>query len=124
MDDFAQFYQQGGFFMHPILLLGMLSAVTGLLALVVRRRATRILAFVAGLLCLAVGVAAYAFAMIEVMNAIATVARDQYEMAREAGMRSAMIPLKFAVVCASPALLGGLLGLILARPRGASKVTR
>jgi hypothetical protein len=124
MDDFAQFYQEGGFFMHPILLLGMLSAVTGLLALVVRRRATRILAFVVGLSCLAVGIAAYAFAMIEVMNAIATVARDQYEMAREAGTRTAMIPLKFAAVCASPALLGGSLGLILARPRGASEVTR
>jgi phosphoglycerol transferase MdoB-like AlkP superfamily enzyme len=118
MDDFAQFYQEGGFFMHPILLLGMLSMTTGLLALVVRRRATGILALIVGLLCLAVGVGAYALGVVEVMQATATVARDQYEMARDAGMHSAMIPMKFAAVCAAPGLLGGLLGLTFARRAG------
>jgi hypothetical protein len=105
--DFAQFFQSGGFFMTPILLVGVLSAVTGLVAVLVRLRPAAIAAFVCGGLCLGIGVVVYGFGMIEVMNAVATVVPEQYDEAYAAGAKYAKIPLQFAGVLATPGLLGG-----------------
>lgn len=113
--DFAQFYQEGGVFMHPIFLLGLVSCAAGPLALLIRARAMSITAIVVGLLCLAIGLAGYLLGMVEVHSALQTVARDQYEMARERGTEIAMVPLYFGAAASAPGVLGGLLGLVLAR---------
>lgn len=116
--DYAQFYQEGGPIMHLILLCGMLSAVTGLLALLLRIRPTSILALIVGAACIGLGVWGYLAAMKDLAEVMPLVAPDQLEQLRARGSELAMIPLKFAAVCAAPALLGGLLALVFRkRPR-------
>jgi hypothetical protein len=113
--DFAQFYQRGGVVMHPILVVGILSALTGLMAFRARRRPIGVVAVGCGLLCIGFGYGAYALGMVEVEAALRTVAPDQLALAREAGVGAALIPLKFGAACGLPGLLGGLFALVPSR---------
>lgn len=116
--DFAQMIQEGGAVMLVILLAGLLSGVTGLLALAVRRRWAGILALVCGLQALGVGGLGFGLAMAEGELALRTIAADQYAMAQAKIDELARIPLYFGAACAVPGVLGGLIGLVLSRGRG------
>jgi hypothetical protein len=115
--DVAQMFQEGGTIMLVILLVGLLSAVTGLLALAVRRRWAGILALVCGLLALGVGGLGFGLAMAEGALALQTVAADQYALAQAKIGELARIPLYFGAAWAVPGVLGGLIGLALSRGR-------
>jgi hypothetical protein len=81
-------------------------------------RVTSILALVIEVLVLGLGLWGYRNGMEDVALVLTVVGPDQLEQARARGTEIAMIPLKFAAVCAAPALLGGLLGLVFRkRPR-------
>lgn len=103
--------------MRPIFMLGLFSATTGLLAILLRTRITTVFAFVVGAACLGLGLWGYQLCIADLEMALSSVVLEQLEMARAHGVGVAIIPLQFGAACAAPALLGGLLGLLLARKR-------
>ena len=113
--DFWTFYYSGGWFMHPIVLLGLCSAVSGLLALVVRRRWAVILALTCAALCLALGLLAYLLGTVMALNTLQAVAPEQYDAALASAQATNRIPLYFGAACALPGLIGGLIARITAR---------
>lgn len=117
ISDFAHFYQVGGWIMHVILLAALFSGGLGLVALLVRTRPVGLAALAVGLVTLGLGVSGRVLAQADVDAAVATVADDQRDMARAYGAELAAVPLQFGAICAAPGLLGGLLGLALARKR-------
>jgi len=121
--DFVQLYEEGGWLMRPILILGLFSAATGFLAVLRRMRITIVFAFVVGAASLGLGLWGYQLCMADLEMVLSSVVPEQFEMARAAGVEVAMIPLQFGAACAAPALFGGLLGLLFAR-KPASAVDR
>jgi len=110
--DFWQFYYNGGWFMDPILLLGLGSATSGLLALIVRRYWAAFLALVFAALCLGLGYYAYKLYMAMALETLQSIVPEQYDEALAASEESSRIPLYFGAACALPGFLGGLVALI------------
>lgn len=114
---FFEFYQEGGWFMDPILFLGLLSAMAGLLALLLRSRVTGAITLAFAGLCLGLGVTAYQRAIAESNEALRTIVPEQYEMASAQSEELARTPLYFGVGCATPGFIFGLLVFVRARGR-------
>ena len=113
MGEFASWYQNGGGFMHYILLLALSGAALGLLAALTRRRALVSGALLNAAACLVIGIVGWQIGLVDMRNAAATVAPDQLAMVVERGSEIAIVPLHFAALACVPAVLGGLLALVL-----------
>jgi hypothetical protein len=112
MGEFAHWYQDGGVFMRFILLLGLSGAALGLIAALRRQRTRAWLALGVAALCLGIGVVGWQLGLVEMRDALATVAPDYHAEVIARGTAIAVVPLQFAMICGAPALLGGLVALV------------
>ncbi|MEZ4448740.1 MAG: hypothetical protein R3B09_04605 [Nannocystaceae bacterium] len=115
--ELARAFQEGGVLMFPIAFAGATAWATGVLAVILRSRPLGLVALVAALLTLGVGVFAWQIGLEEVRAALETVSGEYREEARALGTRISEIPLKFAALGAVPGVIGGLVGVLLGRSR-------
>lgn len=115
MGEFAQWYQEGGEFMRYILILGISGAALGLIASLRRQRTKAWLALGVAALCLGIGVVGWQLGLVQMRDALATVAPEYRAEVIARGTAIAVVPLHFAMICCAPALLGGLVALVLGK---------
>jgi len=102
MMDMWNLYRDGGSLMHPILGLGLSAIVVGIIGAAMRSRAIAYAALGCVVFCLLHGFGAYYLGMVEVDLAVATIAPDMAQAARERGTEIAQIPMFFALGLAIP----------------------
>jgi len=117
--DVTQLYSDGGLFMGPILVCGVGSAVAGLVALLVHRNSTGIVAIVFSVLCFALGYAGFYAGMLSMMKQFQHAGSADFAAAMTATQEKLNIPLYFGSFCSAPGLLGGLVALLSVRRKKA-----
>ncbi|MBI5478034.1 MAG: hypothetical protein HY906_04215 [Deltaproteobacteria bacterium] len=126
MSQMTRWFQEGGFAMFPILLLGVVGLVGTIAGLAIglssRRRGTP-LAFGAGLLavavlCVGIGGASYLMAEMKIDAALVAVAPEMRDELRTVGRAEARVALTFGGGAAALPAIGGLLLVALGLARG------
>ncbi len=124
LHDVLRFYQDGGWFVNPILFLAVLSAIGALLALLLRSRVAGVIALAFAGLCSGSGWTAYQRSIADSNEVLQTIVPEQYAMASSRNEESARAPLYFSVGCATPGFIFGLLSLVRARGRRPTRSTK
>jgi len=123
METILQSFAAGGVWMWVILILGIISYLTSVVALAFLAVSTRkrlrlaliclgVVLLVFGISIFVIGVVAYGVGMSQVEHALAFVEASLVERAREQGTREAMLPLNFSLIIGGFPTLVGLVSLI------------
>ncbi len=107
--DLIRFYQEGGELMHPILALGAVALVTGVLGTAIRERILGTIALLCAVLCLVLGGVGYQSGMTDLQAALSSAPPDMYEAARQRGTEIAMVTVYFGCAWFVPGFIFGLL---------------
>jgi hypothetical protein len=123
METISQSFAVGGIWMWVILILGIISYLTSIVALAFLAVSTRkrlrltliwlgavLLAF--GISIFVIGAVAYGVGMSQVEHALAFVEASLVDTAREQGTREAMLPLNFSLIIGGFPTLVGIVSLI------------
>jgi hypothetical protein len=105
--DFAQFYQNGGFFMHPIFICSALAAgftFKGVLAARKERSAPHVLRLVTAMItgALLFGLVGTCFGVMEIGAALSSIDLELWPAALARATPIALTPLAFAAMLAAP----------------------
>ncbi len=111
----TQLYTDGGFFMGPILVCGIGSAVSGLVAMLVHRNSTGIVAIVFSVHCFALGYAGFYAGMLTIVKQLQHVRPEDFATTMTAAQEKFNIPLYFGSSCSAPGLIGGIVALVAVR---------
>jgi hypothetical protein len=119
MATFAEFYRQGGAFMHLVTLLGLAGIVVGVLAIAQRSRSMALACIGVGVGSLFVGAIGTFLGIQAAEHAVETVSAEYKATALSRGMSVAMNTTLWAGIMAVPSLLAGVVALIRGPKRSA-----